>query len=254
MSTRISLESEQYNDFIRCLTNLKDVCNDADIRGGIIRQRTNGNVSVFEVGINSIVNDMSIAIVDIKQKLDILKTFQGQDVTIEVNEASNGHLGSFTFSDQFSSLNIILPTPEYVDNKFMPEQERDSIFALSEENLILECDIPQLITDRISVISTNFNIKTIRIGFDGDNAEITASTQSKDQNVKFISNIETNMTMEKSSAYVTVIPFAIDHDTDIELKMYKDPNQDVALNVFTTQLGEFDINIYTRASILRDDE
>jgi hypothetical protein len=62
------------------------------------------------------------------------------------------------------------------------------------------------------------------------------------------------MTMEKSSAYVTVIPFAIDHDTDIELKMYKDPNQDVALNVFTTQLGEFDINIYTRASILRDDE
>jgi hypothetical protein len=101
MSTRISLESEQYNDFIRCLTNLKDVCNDADIRGGIIRQRTNGNVSVFEVGINSIVNDMSIAIVDIKQKLDILKTFQGQDVTIEVNEASNGHLGSFTFSDQF---------------------------------------------------------------------------------------------------------------------------------------------------------
>lgn len=211
-------------------------------------------MSVFEVDITSIVNNMSIAIVDIKQKLDLLKTFQGQDVSVEITETEGNHLGNFTFADQYSSLRIVLPTPEYVDNKFMPEEERDSIFGLSEENLILECDISQLITDRISAIATNFNVKTIRIGFDGEAAELTSSTQSKDQFAKFISGIETNMVMEPSSAYVTVIPFAIDHDTDIELKMYKDPNQDVALNVFSTQLGEFDINIYTRASIIRDNE
>jgi hypothetical protein len=254
MSTTISLNAEQYNDFIRCLTNLKDVCNDVDIRNGIIRQRTNGNVCIFEIDITSIVSNMNIAIIDLKQKLDLLRTFQGQEVKVEIDDSAPGHLGSFTFSDQFSSLKIVLPTPEYVDNKFMSEEELASIFNLSEEDLILEYDIPQLITDRISAITTNFNLKSIRVGFDNELAEITSATQSKDQLAKFVSNIETNMTMVKSSAYVTVIPFSIDHDTDIEFKMYKDPNQDVTLNNFSTQLGEIDINIYTRASIIRDDE
>ena len=105
MSTTITLEAEQYNDFIRCLTNLKDVCNDVDIRNGIIRQRTNGNVSIFEIDISTIVSDASFAIIDLKQKLDLLKTFQGQDVSIEIIEPVPGNPGTFTFSDEFSSLN-----------------------------------------------------------------------------------------------------------------------------------------------------
>jgi hypothetical protein len=254
MSTTVALEAERYNDFIRCLTNLKDVCNDVDIRNGFIRQRTNGNVSIFEIDISSIVQDASFAVIDLKQKLDLLKTFQGQDVNIEIIESTPGDPGSFTFSDEFSSLRIVLPTPEFVDNKFMSEGELRSIFNSSEEDLLFEYDIPQLITDRISIITTSFNVKSIRVDFDGDKAEISAASQSKDQLAKFASNIETNMELESSSAYITVIPFSIDHDTDIQFKMYKDPNQDVTLNNFSTQLGDIDINIYTRASIIKDND
>ena len=254
MSTTIALGAEQFNDFIRCLTNLKDVCNDVDIRNGTIRQRTNGNVSIFEIDISSIVDDASFAIIDLKQKLDLLKTFQGQDVNIEIEESTPGDVGNFTFSDQFSSLRIVLPTPEYVDNKFMTEEELRSIFNSSEEDLIFEYDIPQLITDRVSVITTNFNVKSIRVDFEGDKAQISTATQSKDQLAKFASDLETNMEFEKSSAYISVIPFSIDHDTDIEFKMYKDPNQDVTLNNFSTQLGDIDINIFTRASIIKEDD
>jgi hypothetical protein len=254
MSTRISLEAEQYNDFIRCLLNLKDVCNDVDIRNGIIRQRTNGNISIFEIDVTSMVGDASVAIIDLKQKLDLLKTFQGQDVDLEIIEPTPGDPGSFTFSDQYSSLKIVLPTPEFVDNKFMTEEELRSIFDSSEEDLIFEYDIPQLITDRVSVITTSFNVKSIRVDFDGDKVQVSAATQSKDQLATFVSDLETNMELEKSSAYISVIPFSIDHDTDIQFKMYKDPNQDVSLNNFSTQLGEIDINIFTRASIIKDDE
>lgn len=236
------------------MTNLKDVCNDVDIRNGIIRQRTNGNISIFEIDISSIVGDLSFAVIDLKQKLDILKSFQGQDVSIEVVESTPGDPGSFTFADQFSSLKIILPTPEFVDNKFMTQEELRSIFNSSEEDLIFEYDIPQLISDRVSTITATFNIKSIRVNFEGEAARIMASTQSKDQVATFISGLETNMIIENSSAYISVIPFAIDHDTDIEFKMYKDPNQDVSLNNFATQLGDIDINIFTRASIIGNDE
>ncbi len=254
MSTTISLETEHYNDFIRCLTNLKDVCNDVDIRNGIIRQRTNGNVSIFEIDITGIVGDMTITIIDLRNKLDLLKTFQGQEVMVEINEGTPGSNGFFTFSDQYSSLQIVMPTPEFVDNKFMSQEELHSIFNLTEEDLIFEYEVPQLITDRIAVVATNFNVKTIRVGFNGEDVEISASTQSKDQRAKFVQGIESNVVIENSSAYVSVIPFSIDHDSDIEFKMYKDPNQSVALNHFFTQLGEIDMNIYTRASIIGDDD
>jgi len=254
MTTRISLDAEQYNDFIRCLTNLKDVCNDVDIRGGFIRQRTNGNISIFQIDVTSMVGDANVAIIDLKQKLDLLKTFQGQDVDLEITEPTPGDPGSFTFSDQYSSLRVVLPTPEFVDNKFMSEEELVSIFNSSEDDLIFEYDIPQLITDRVSVITTSFNIKSIRVDFDGELVNISAATQAKDQIAKFVSDLETNMELEKSSAYISVIPFSIDHDTDIEFKMYKDPNQDVTLNNFSTQLGDIDINIYTRASIIKDED
>lgn len=254
MSSTITLETEHFNDFVRCLTNLKDICNDVDIRNGIIRQRTNGNVSIFEIDITEIVGDMSITIIDLKNKLDLFKTFQGQEVNVEINEGVPGSNGNFIFSDEHSSWKIVMPTPEFVDNKFMSEEELRSIFNLTEEDLMFEYEIPQLITDRISVFATNFNVKTICVGFDGDRAEVSATTQSKDQSAKFVSNIESNIEIENSSAYVSIIPFAVDHDTDIEFKMYKDPQQDVALNHFYTQLGEIDMNIYTRASIIGDDD
>lgn len=225
-----------------------------DIRGGFIRQRTNGNVSIFEIDITPIVGDINIAIIDLKNKLDLLKMFQGQEVTIEITESTPGDPGNFVFSDQFSSLRVVLPSPDFVDNKFMREEELRSIFNSSGEDLIFEYSIPQLITDRVSTIATTFNIKTVRVDFDGDTAEITAATQSRDQLAKFISGLETNIELEKSSAYVSVIPFSIDHDTDVEFKMYKDPNQNNALNRFSTTLGEIDINIFSRSSIIEDEE
>jgi hypothetical protein len=251
MSTRISLEAEQYNDFLRCLTNLKDVCNDVDIRGGIIRQRTNGNTSIFEIDITSIVDDMTIAITDIKTKLDLLKTFQGQDVNIDIEDGPGAH---FIFSDQFSSIRIVSPTPEFVDNKFMSEEELGNIFNSTEEDLILEYDISQMITDRVSAITQNFNVEAIKVEFRGTTASIIAATQAKDQIARFISGIETNVEIENHSSNLSVIPFKIDHDTDVEFKMYKDPNQNNALNKFATTLGEIDIKIYSRSSIIEEEE
>ena len=219
-NTTIALDAEQYNDFVRCLTNLKEVCNDVTIRDGMIRQRTNGNTSIFEIDLTPIVQNMSISITDLKTKLDLLKTFQGQDVDVDITEAGNGELGYFTFRDQYSSIKIVLPTPEFVDNKYMTDEELRSIFNSSEDDLILEHDLSQLITDRISAITTNFNIETICVEFNEEGASLIAATQSKDQVAKFISNIETNIEIPRSSAFISVIPFKIDHDTDVEFKMY----------------------------------
>jgi hypothetical protein len=245
------LSAEEFNDFLRCLTNLKEVCNDIDVRDGFLRQRSNDKTSVFEVDMTPILPGITMAISDIKRKLDLLKTFAGQDVTLEIVDGSPGH---FIFSDTFSSLKFISPSLQYIDNKYMSEEELERIFVMNDDDLILEYDLSSMITERIRIITQSFNTDAIQIIFNGEEASIRAATQAKDQFAKFVDNITTNMILNECSALLSTIPFGIDHDTDVEFKMFKDPNQDISLNKFETNLGDINVKILTRSAIVNDEE
>lgn len=250
-SLTLNLSASEYADFLRCLTNLKEICNDVDIRDGIVRQRSNDKTSVFELDMTPLIPGVSIAISDIKKKLDLLKTFAGQEVSLEIKpDSDNPH---FIFSDAFSSLKFISPSLQYIDNKFMELNELESIFVMNDDDLILEHDLTSMITDRIRVTTLSFNTDAIQVNFLGESAEIKAATQAKDQFAKFVTGITTNVILEGCSANLSTIPFSIEHDTDVEFKMFKDPNQDISLNKFATTIGDVNIGIYTRSSIVKDE-
>jgi hypothetical protein len=252
MSTSLSLSAEKFNDFLRCITNLKEECNDIDIKCGVVRQRSNDKTSIFQIDMTPILtNDVSISISDVKKKLDLLKIFAGQEVNLEINSETNGF---FIFSDTFSSLKFISPAYQFIDNKFMTEEELVAIFNLNEDELILEHDLSSMLTERIRIITTSFNIKAIQVEFDGEIATIRAGTQAKDQFANFSDNISTNVVFDKCSANLGVIPFAIEHDDNVEFKMYKEEGQDISLNTFTTKLGENEMVIFTRSSIVQDED
>lgn len=249
-----NLSEANFNEFIRCLTNLKEVCNDADIRGGILRQRTNNHTSVFEVDLRAIFGDADIALTNLKQKLELLKTFQGQDVEVVITEPDDEGGGSYNFKDEYSSINFICPTMDFMDNKFMDEEELESIFPSSEDDLVFEKDLKQLLSDRIKIVSHHFAIETVLVEFNGETASISASTPSKDQSAKFADGIVMNEEISNAATYISNVAFAMDHETDIKYSMYKDPNQSVALNQFSTQIGDIDITVYSRSQIIEADE
>ena len=253
MEATLNLGSEQFNDFLRCLTNLKEVCNDVDIRSGVVRQRSNDLTCVFEMDLNPLLTDVTFAITDLRKKLDLLKTFQNQDVTINIVDQGSGE-SYFTFSDQYSSIKIVAPTLDFMDNKWMSEEELNNIFNMSDDELIMETDLSSIITDRIKLVTDNFNTQAIQVLFDGDKASIVAATQSRDQFAKFIEGIVTNVEFEKCSSNLSIVPFSIDHDTDVEFKMYKDPAQAVSLNKTSTTLGDIDVTVYARSAIIGDDD
>jgi len=248
MEAAITLSIEQYNDFIRCLSTLQEICNDVVIHQGVIRQRSNDNTSIFELDLNSILTEICISITNVKQKLNLLKTFQGQEVIININDEG------FSFSDEYSSVTFLHPTPDFMDNKYIEQNELDSIFDVEEENLLFDFELSSIITDRIRIVTQTFNSPAIQVQFNKDYASINSSSQSKDQFAKFIDNIEMNMELENYSSNLSTIPFGVDHDTDIRFKMYKVPNQDVALNRFSTILGDINVNMYSRSSIIENEE
>lgn len=250
-SQSISLTASEFNDFLRSLSNLKEICNDVDIRNGYVRQRTNDKTSVFEIDMTPILPGIDIALSGIKQKLEILKTFSGQDVTIEME---GGETGKFIFKDSNSSIELKSPTLSYMDNKYMEVEELERIFIMNEDDLILEHDFTSMIADRVRIITQNFNVQTIQVLFNGEVASIKANTQAKDQYANFVEDIPSNVILENCSALVSTVQFHIDHDTDIEFKMYKDPNNDISLNKFSTSLGDLNMIIYSRSSIVQENE
>lgn len=253
MNTTINLSAELYNNFLRCLTNLKEICNDVDIRGGMIRQRSNDLTSVFEMDLTSIINDANMPITNMKKKLDNFKTFAGSSVTIDIVEGASESESYFSILDNESSLKIIFPAIEFMDNKLMTISELERIFNLDEEDLVLSNTLNNTITERIRIITFNFNTQAVQIKFDNDKASITTSTQAKDQFVKFKSDIPTNIDFNgKFSSNLSTIPFTIEHDEELDFKMYKVADQNVCMNVIKTKLGSVPVNIYSRSSLVED--
>jgi hypothetical protein len=254
MQVTQNLTVEGFNEFIRCLTNLKEVCNDADIRGGILRQRTNNHTSVFEVDLRAVFDESNIALTNLKQKLELLKTFQGQEVEVTIDEPEDGTLGYYNFKDDYSSITFITPTMDFMDNTYMTEEELENIFPASEDNQILEKELSQILTDRIRIISHQFSIETVVVEFEGETASISAATPSRDQSAKFASGIMLEEEIEHASTNISNVAFAMDHETDIIFTMYKAPNQNVALNKFTTNIGDIDITVFSRSQIVTEDD
>jgi hypothetical protein len=246
----VNLDAEQYNDFLRCLTILKDICNDVDIQKGVIRQRIDAKTAIFQFDLNPIISDISFPISNLKKKLDLFKSFTNQDVTISVQEKTESEEGYYVVADQYSAIKFLFPLMEFMDNKYMPEDELTTIFNVSEDDLILENELNQIITERIKIVTANFNTHAIQVIFNGEKAAICAATQSKDQSAKIIDNIDTNVSIEASVVNLPTAAFSIEHDTPVKFQMFKDSNQPVTLNKLETKLGDIDINIFSRSNIM----
>jgi len=250
-NTTLQLSDEEYTTFLRCMGNLKEECNDIDIKEGIIRQRSNDKTSIFQFDLSSIIGDTTVCISDIKRKYELFRIFSGQDVTFDIDSEEGGH---FNIADDYSNITFKTPSYQFIDNKFMDEEELNAIFNLVDNELILEHDFTTLITDRVKHITQNFNIKAIQVELDEDKAVVKTATQAKDLLAEFASDITTNVILEKCTANLGVIPFTIEHDENLEFQMYKVNEQDVTLNIFKTSVDDCEVVIYTRSQLLQEDE
>jgi len=238
---QIILDSGKFSDMIRIMSMFDGLCNDVTVNEGIIRQRSNDKISVFDVDMRPILEDMTFTLSQFKQKLELLKTFIGQEVTIETNDED------FTFADQHSSFKIKYPKSDFVDNKFITEKDLESVVDTSKENFILETSISKIISERIRTYAKTFNMWDLVLIFEGETAKILIETEAKDQSALFLNGIPTNKSVECYTD-VSVIPFIIDHDSDISLNVFEGENEKT-LNRFVTTCADVDIKIYCRSLI-----
>jgi len=248
MERMINLDSEQYGELLRCLSILRENCNDVDVREGIVRQRSNDNGSIFEINLTPLIQDVNLPLSNLSEKLELLKMFSENEIQIDIDDRS------ISISDQYSSLRLECPLLDFLDNKFVTEDELDSIFSLEEESLIVDYEFPTVITDRVRIVSKVFNVTTVQVNFEGEKVSLSTQNQSKDQYAKFVSDITSNVVIESGKSNLTITPFVIDHDSDISFKMYGTSQERVFINKFMTDVGDVDITVYTRSSLIQEEE
>lgn len=237
-----TIHPNDFSNFLRCLSLLKDDCNDVDIRGGILRQRTNYKENIIEMDLTPLVSDCDIVLSNLKQKLPLLKGLSGQEVNITSTD------NNISFSGERSIFKFENPRTDFLDNKFIPGQELVNIFTLREEDVILEYAISKETSKLMKVIQTQFNIVSFQICFEGDNASIVSTTTSKDQYSRIEYGISVRRPL-KCFANVVVTPFLIDHDGDILFKMYN-VQETVCVNKFKTLVGKISVIFYGRSQFI----
>jgi len=243
--TICELNEDQYNEFFRVISILKESCEDLDIIGGVVRQRSTDNSSIFEIDLRSYLEDINLPLSKLKQKIELLKMFTGNEVKISVDEET------CTFSDDYSTLSFKKVLPDYLDNRFMSEEDLNAIFNLNEDSLLLSTEVPTRISERINAIKQGFSITAIQINFEEETANMTAVTQSKDQHAKLMSDLITEASLIGTTDLL-ITPFIIDHDGDMSFKMYNIA-EGVLVNKVDTTIGNIDVVIYGKSRLIQDE-
>ena len=238
---QLNLDSTKFETFLRCLSLMKDICNDVDIRDGKIRQRSNDHSVIFEMDLTPLISDMNIPITKLKEKLELFKCFVGNDVDITDDD-------KYSLADQISLISFKRPLLTLIDNQFIAEDEFSNLFTLNEDDIILSYNIPTMVSDRMRTVTQGFNVNNVVVVFEGETASITAKTISKDQFAKFVGDIVVEDEKNCSSNLI-VTPFIIDHDGDMSFSMYE-VREGHSINKFATSIGDVSINVYGRSSLI----
>jgi len=244
---QVTIHQKDFSNFCRCLALLKDECNDVQIQAGVLRQRSNLRESIFKMDLSPLVGDADIIISNIKQKLPMLKQLSQQG-EVKIITADN----DLSFIGKRSKFKFNNPRIDYLDNKFMPDEEFRNLFTLVEDSLIVEYPFEKDICQLMKTTSKQFNIVSFQMLFQGDTAEISASTSSKDQQSKLESGIPVKKHL-KGFLNIVTTPFLIDHDEEILLKMYT-IEESIFINKFSTTVGKVNMNVYCRSQLLEENQ
>jgi len=246
MEKEITLTAKDFTNFLRCLSSVKDICNDVDIKGGVLRQRSNDKTAIIEMNLTPLISDSDISIRNVDGKLPNLKGLSKQNVQITITEDET------YFSGKRSTFSFKNPNLDFMDNKFMSSEEFFNIFTLREEDLVLEYLITKEISDLIKATSQQFKIVSFQIFFHGNVASITTSSKSKDEHFEIESGIPLKKPLDGFSNIV-VKPFLLNHDRGMFFKMYN-IEETIFINKFTASLGEVATDVYCRSQLIKEEE
>jgi len=240
----IILDTNQYESLFSAITMIKDQCNDVNITSGIIRQRSDTEIVVYDIDLSDIIGDMDLPLVGIKLKADLLKMFVGND-DIEID--SNDDL--YYVKDEFSKVSFVVPNKQFIENKFVEENELAQMFNFDDRTLVFKHNLSNKICERMRVIANNYEINAFTIEFLGDVATIKANNVAKDQMAILASDIPLEIPIKDKVCNIATNLLITEHDSELSFEMYSDGNN-ILISKVDSSIKGINYTIHNRTRLM----
>jgi len=252
MSTStVTLTRKQWQSFCKTLQGLARQCNDVVINNGIIRQRSNGSAAIFEVDLRPVVGELTLTISYFKEKLKTLKIFKS-GVTIELGEKEA------IFSDGISSLGILNPDRDYLDNEFMSREELESSYpsVFQATSLLIRNRVEKKMIKRIRKALSKLKASNCKIVYKNRFASlIVEKGMTKFKKSELCVDMIREIPLFKPTiGYTTLSPLpyqSLDFEGDTRWEVYT-----VGKSFFSYiygRIGDITATIYTRGELKNDE-
>jgi len=245
-----TITREDFSKLTSLLKIFENICTDCDIQNGLFRCKSNDRQAVLKMDLTSLLQNNSLSFSLIKSKINLLKTFELDDniqvedknIIIESNESN------YEFVDPFSRMIFRKPIRKFIDNKFVDDEEFDSIIRCQEENLVFSHDFNFYMKKRISSISLGFMTDVIECKMSGLSASLEVATTNHEDSSKVGADIVMNRDVGNKCFKMIVLPFTLDIPSDMRLSCYS-VSGDVYLCKCDMSYYGVPITIYTQVKL-----
>jgi hypothetical protein len=247
---RVNIERDGFSKLLSLLKLFEIECTDCDIKNGIFRCRNNDRYAIISMDLSSIVGENDLSFSLMKNKIGLLKTFELDDniqvedknIWIESNESN------YEFNDPFSRMIFRKPVQKYIDNKFISQEEFNTIIKCKEEDLLFIYDINSYMKKRIRSIAEGFGNENIDCLMNEFEAQLKISSKQGDSSI-IATGIQMNKQLTARMFHMVPLAFAVDIISDVRFSCYL-LSSDVSLCKFEMSFYGIPISIYTQAKII----
>lgn len=247
----ITIPRNQFTKLLGALKLIENSCLDCDIVGGVIRQKTDDRQALVELDLSSILGPNDLIFSMLKKKIMLLKTFEltdnvkvtDENISIEITDTS------YIFIDPLSKMYFKKSLKKFLDNTYIIDEEFSRVIKCQEENLLFTTTVTAYMSKRIKTICEGFENQSVRCDVNGLSANLSVSTLNNEDISKVAENIPLNKQMPKGSFKMMYMPFALDMNADITLKVYTVAS-DVLLCRFTQNFYGIPVVIYTQVRLV----
>lgn len=222
----LTFNRPDFSKMLGTLAIIQDICNDVEIREGVIRAKTNNNKAILDINLTSIFQDKNLLISLLKSRLNLLKTFE-----LDMNIQSEGDNNSiilqsdtqkYEFIDCFSKMAFRRPAPKFLDNPFIEDDEFDNLTnGCTDDSLIFTYTITPYLKQRLAAICNGFRVDGVKFEFHGNYANLGIETKSKEETSKNTTQIPLLQNIDNKMFTMINMPLTLAIVSEVKISCYK---------------------------------
>ena len=253
IQTKTVLSKEQFKELYTFLNIIKPHFEDLCIVNGKFRARSNDNTCIVETKF-SYFKGVDFYIANIKMLVKMLYTLDKKAaITIAIDDTN------VTFTDGCQSVQVMNANPEFIDNKFMTDEEMKKLLDdnVDVEKLFIKETLPKSVVCNIHKISKDFNTEVIKVQHTQEDLNkgyfyISNRSRNLEYTIKLKEAFITPM-KKGHSFNMTSLPF-IFNKADMTLNYYLNTDGYIVATLYNTTVDGLLVYVFARAAIHEETE